>query len=117
MPLEFYFDEHVPKAITTGLRARGVDVLTAQEDGRKGDGDTTLLARATELDRVLFTRDDDFFAHAKSVIERGGHICGLVYAHQLRVGIGQCVKDLELMAKASDPGDMRDRIEMLPLGA
>ncbi len=28
-----YMDEHVPKAITIGLRMRGIDVLTVQEDG------------------------------------------------------------------------------------
>jgi hypothetical protein len=28
-----YFDVHVPISISTELRRRGVDVLTAQEDG------------------------------------------------------------------------------------
>jgi hypothetical protein len=30
MSLSFYMDEHVPKAITNGLRIRGIDVLTVQ---------------------------------------------------------------------------------------
>jgi hypothetical protein len=29
MPLALYMDQHVPRAITTGLRLRDVDVLTA----------------------------------------------------------------------------------------
>ena len=29
----FYFDVHVPSPITGQLRRRGVDILTAQEDG------------------------------------------------------------------------------------
>lgn len=33
MSVAFYMDEHVPRAISVGLRLRGVDVLTAQEDG------------------------------------------------------------------------------------
>ena len=33
MPLALYMDQHVPRAITTGLRLRNVDVLTAFEDG------------------------------------------------------------------------------------
>jgi hypothetical protein len=33
MPLAFYMDHHVPRAVTLGLRLRGVDVLTAYEDG------------------------------------------------------------------------------------
>ncbi len=31
--LSFYMEQHVPSAITRGLRRRGVDVLTAEEDG------------------------------------------------------------------------------------
>ncbi len=34
MSLRFYMDVHVPQAITDELRRRGVDVLTAQEDGQ-----------------------------------------------------------------------------------
>ena len=40
---------------------------------------------------------------------------GVVYAHQLRVTVGQCIADLELIAKASDPADVADRVIYLPL--
>lgn len=33
MPLALYMDHHVPRAITVGLRLRGVEVITAYEDG------------------------------------------------------------------------------------
>lgn len=33
MSLPFYFDQHVPAAIGRALRLRGVEVLTAYEDG------------------------------------------------------------------------------------
>ena len=33
MPIAFYMDHHVPRAITLGLRVRKVEVLTAYEDG------------------------------------------------------------------------------------
>ncbi len=29
--IRFYMDQHVPRAVTLGLRRRGVDVLTTQE--------------------------------------------------------------------------------------
>ena len=35
MSVAIYMDEHVHRAITAGLRLRGVDVVTAQEDGRR----------------------------------------------------------------------------------
>jgi hypothetical protein len=43
-----YMDEHIHRAITTGLRLRGVDVLTAQDDGRRQVPDHVLLDRATD---------------------------------------------------------------------
>ncbi len=55
MPLALYMNEHVPRAITVGLRVRGVDVLTVQEDDRRGTDDADLLDRAVELNRVMFS--------------------------------------------------------------
>jgi predicted nuclease of predicted toxin-antitoxin system len=64
MSLAFYMDEHVPRSITAGLRLRNVDVLTVQEDGRTGFPDPQVLDRSTELQRILFTQDDDFLVEA-----------------------------------------------------
>ena len=43
MSLALYMDVHVPAAITRALRRRGVDVLTAQEDGNARLPDPALL--------------------------------------------------------------------------
>ncbi len=43
---------------------RGVDVLTAQEDNTARLSDSELLDRASELERVLFSQDDDLLAEA-----------------------------------------------------
>jgi predicted nuclease of predicted toxin-antitoxin system len=64
MAIAFYMDHHVPRAITAGLRLRGVDVLTAYEDGSIELDDSALLDRANELERILFTRDDDLLIEA-----------------------------------------------------
>jgi len=40
MTLALYMDEHVRRAITNGLKLRGIDVITVQEDGRTGTPDT-----------------------------------------------------------------------------
>lgn len=47
MPVALYMDAHVPRVITLGLRMRGVDVLTAREDGAETFSDPALLDRAT----------------------------------------------------------------------
>jgi hypothetical protein len=108
-------DVHVPAVIARTLLARGVDVFTAQADGTTRLEDSTLLDRAGSLGRVLFTRDDDFLTEAASRQRDGISFAGLVYAHQLRVTIGQCVHDLEIIAKCCDPADLANRVEHLPL--
>jgi len=45
----------------------------------------------------------------------GETFAGVVYAHQLRVNIGRCIADLELIAKATEPEDWLNRLEYLPL--
>jgi hypothetical protein len=42
-------DHHIPAAITSGMRRRGVDVLTAFEDGSADGSDDRLLERAIEF--------------------------------------------------------------------
>lgn len=115
MAIALYMDHHVPRAITTGLRLRGIDVLTAHEDGAAQLGDPALLSRATELGRVLFSRDDDLLVEAVHRQREGISFAGVIFAHQLQASIGQCVHDLEMVAKAGDPEDMVDRIQYLPL--
>lgn len=108
-------DVHVPQAITDGLRRRGVDVLTAQEDEAERASDAAILDRAYALQRVLFTRDQDFLAEASHRQAMRRPFFGIVYAHQLRVSIGQCVADLELIAKTCTAADLANRVEHLPL--
>jgi len=110
----FYMDVHVHRAITNGLRLRGVDVLIAQEDGYRTASDSLLLDRATELRRVLFSQDDDLLAEAKRRQVEGVAFAGVIYAHQLRVTIGRCVHDLELIAKATEAKELVNRVEFLP---
>jgi hypothetical protein len=59
-------DVHVKAAITAGARRRGIDVITAQEDRATRLEDILLLDRATALERVLFSQDDDLLAIART---------------------------------------------------
>ncbi|NCJ06879.1 hypothetical protein GS597_10235 [Synechococcales cyanobacterium C] len=95
-------DENVPKQITNGLRRRGINVLTVQEDNRARLPDPGVLSRATELSRVLFSRDSDFLVIAQSLQAEGMAFAGVIYAHSKAVSIGDCIRDLELIAKACD---------------
>jgi hypothetical protein len=108
-------DHHVPAAITQGLRRRGVDVLTAEEDQTSEWDDERLLERATLLGRIVFTQDDDFLAIGHHWRNSGRDFAGIVYAHQLRITVGQAINDLELIQKIMTADEMRNRIEFLPI--
>ena len=84
-------DVHVPRAVTSGLRLRGIDVLTAQEDGCAGLDDAALLKRATELNRILVTQDKDLLHEGGKLQVAQDH--GIVYAHRPKVSFGQMVAD------------------------
>ncbi|HEY9803875.1 MAG TPA: DUF5615 family PIN-like protein [Leptolyngbyaceae cyanobacterium] len=115
MSLAFYIDENVHRGITVGLRIRGVDVLTVQEDKRTGFPDPLILDRATELERVLFSQDEDFLAEANRRQDEGIDFLGVIYAHKLRVSVGDCIRDLEIIAKAAYVEELKNRIQYLPL--
>lgn len=115
MSIALYMDENVHRAVTNSLRLRGVDVLTVQEDKRIGFPDPKILDRATELGRVLFTQDDDFLAEANHRQAEDMDFFGVIYAHKLRVSVGDCIRDLEIIAKAANPEELANRVQYLPL--
>lgn len=108
-------DVHVPQAITDQLRRRNVDVLTAIEDNADELPDDELLERVRLLGRVIFTQDIRFKAMAQDWQRQGKSFAGLVFGHQLGGTIGQYVKDLELIAQASEQDEWLNTIEYLPL--
>ena len=115
MTVKLYMDEHIHKAVTNGLRIRGVDVLTVQEDGLAGEPDLIILDRATALNRLIFSQDRDFLIEANRRQVEGIEFVGLVYGHQVEVSIGDCIYGLELIAKLGTPEEFINRVEYLPL--
>lgn len=115
MSTKLYTDVHVRLAVVEGLRLRGVDVLRAQEDGAGRLPDPALLDRTTELQRVLFTQDDDLLREAKRRQQSGVVFSGVIYAHQLNITIKECIEDLTLVALASETEEWLNHVEYLPL--
>ncbi len=62
MPLKLYLDENVDVSVAAGLRRRGIDVVTALDQGKLGAGDEAHLAWATAGGRLLVTHDIADFA-------------------------------------------------------
>ncbi len=108
-------DVHVRRSVTVGLRLRGVEVVTAQQDGTGRSEDPDLLDRALALGKVLFTQDDDLLREATHRQRTGKPFAGLVYAHQQNITVRRTIEDLELIAKACDPPELANRVLFLPL--
>lgn len=115
MTVGYYMDQHIPRAITNGLRLRGVDVLTTQEDGTEMITDSELLDRASELGLVLFTFDDDLLVEASHRQKLNNPFSGLIYMHLQDVSIGKCINGLEIIAKAGETKDLDNFVVYLPL--
>ena len=114
MAIALYMDVHVPQSITEQLRRRGIDVLTAIEDSSAELADEALLEHASSLGRVLFTQDICFKALAEDWQRHERPFAGLIFGHQLGGTIGQFVKDLELIALASESEEWLNFVEYLP---
>lgn len=113
--IPLYMDEHVPRAITNGLRLRDVDLITAQEDGYSGKSDAELLDRSTHLERAFFTHDDDLLVEAVRRQRAGQVFHGVIYAHHLKISIGKCIHDLEILSKFGDGEEIKNQVVFLPL--
>lgn len=87
--IKLYLDEDtISRALINGLRARNVDVLTAQEVGALGASDEAQLAFATSQHRTIFTFNTrDFMQlHTRALAQNHSH-AGIIVSDQLQVGI------------------------------
>jgi len=106
--IRFYLDEHVPRAVATGLRMRGIDVLTAQEAGLLEAPDADHLTLAMRQGRMVFTQDADFLRmHAA-----GAQHAGIAYASQ-QTPVGGIVRGLMLIHQILQPREVENHVEFL----
>jgi len=77
MSVAFYMDEHISSKLTKALRRRGINVLTAREDGYIRTPDIEILDRASSLMRVVVTCDDDYLIEAERRLNNGIYFYGI----------------------------------------
>lgn len=108
-PIRCYLDQHIPGAVTSGLRQHGVDVLTAQEANRCGVSDQDQLAFAMAQGRVMVTFDSDFLALDASGVQHAG----IAWCPATKYAIGQLIQALLLLHGVLNSDDMRNHVEYL----
>jgi len=78
-----------------------------------------LFERATASGRILFSQDQDLLQdlliEARQRQETGRAFGGIIYAHQLRISVGQCIDDLERIAPTCSVDELAGRVTFIPL--
>ena len=102
-------DVHVHRAITTGLRRRGVEVLTCQEADLGTSSDESILQYANDNNWVVFSQDDDFL---KICATPDFNFNGLVYSHK-RNSVSRILAGLMLIFEVLESEEMEGNIEFV----
>jgi hypothetical protein len=114
MSVPFYFDHNMPRVIAAVLRDRGIDVLTARDDGHEFRPDDQLLQRANYLGRIVVTQDHDFLEITHAWQSAGRPFAGVVFSHAMRVSIGTLINDLEMVARVVTAEEFANTVVWIP---
>ena len=96
--------------IASGLRRRGVSVLTTHDAGNLANSDEEQLDFAKQNELVIFTMDDDYLL----LHHKNPEHTGIIYAAQnKKISVGEAVKSLWLLYEVLTPRDMQGHVEYL----
>ena len=102
------------QVLLKALRARGVDVRTAHEDGMVGRADSDQLRWATSQRRVLYSCNvGDFFHLHTALLTQGEAHAGLILVSQQRYSMGDQIRRVLRLIAAVSAEDMENRVEFL----
>ena len=111
--IRIYTDESVDIAIAQGLKRRGVEAFSARDRDKLGLTDEEQFVFANEENAAIFTHDTDFLRIAAQWMDEGKKHYGVIYCHQTAYGIGDCIRNLKILASVLTKEDMINHIEFL----
>src|SRR2546425_1015836 len=113
--IRLYIDEDAAEhAVVTGLRARGIDVLTVLDAGMTSATDEEQLAYAASQDRTIYTLNVGDFCrlHAEHFAAGTNHHGILVIPRQ-RYSIGEKIRRLIDHIDSVSAEEMHNRLDFL----
>ena len=115
MRIRLYMDEDsMDRGLLRALRARGVDVTTALDEGMIECDDARHLDYATAHGRVLYTLNVvDFYRLHMDCLARGKSHAGIILARQQRYSAGEQMRRLLRLITARSAEEMRNNVEFL----
>ena len=115
MSIRLYIDEDsMDRALVRALRARGVDVTTASEEGMIERGDAEHLDYATAQGRVLYSFNrEDFYRLHTTYLAQGKSHAGIILARQQHYSVGEQMRRLLSLIATRSADEMKNWIEFL----
>lgn len=101
-------------ALVRGLRARGVDVVTALEEGMIERDDDEHLEFAAKIERLLYSFNvGDFYSLHRRYLSEGKEHAGLILTRQQQFTIGEQLRRLLRLIAKVPAEEMKSRVEFL----
>lgn len=102
------------RSLVHALRARGVDVTTAVDEGMIERDDAEHLDYATAQGRVLYTFNvGDFNRLHKEYLTQGKNHAGIILAPQQRYSVGEQMRRLLRLMATKSADNMKNNVEFL----
>ena len=113
--IRVYVDEDAAEhAVTSALRARGVDVLTTLEAGRTGISDEEQLLFAVSRQRCLYSFNvRDYSRLHGEFLRSGRQHFGIIVIPDQRYSVGEKVRRIAKLVAVVTGEEMVNRIEFL----
>ncbi len=117
MTIRLYFDEDsMSRSLVRSLRARGIDVTTAFDEGMIEMEDSEHLEFSTQLNRVLCSHNVGDFHELHTIFLNEGKIhAGIILAPQQRYSIGEQMRRLLRLIATKSAEDMKNNLELLSM--
>jgi hypothetical protein len=113
--IRLYFDEDsMAHGLLQALRARGIDAVSAEEEGRRSLTDLAQLEWATAHNRVLYIKNAANFQRLHTAILVGGHHhAGIIILTKQGFSIGDQLRALLRLHATRTSEDMLDSLAFL----
>ena len=90
------------------MKRRGVEAFSAKDIGKLGLTDEGQIEVATRKEAVIFTHYIDFLRIAIHKQHPG-----IIYVHQQKLSVGECIKRLKVIVETKSRKEMRNQMIFL----
>ncbi len=113
--MKLLLDENLSRRIVSLIASHYPGSSQVTLLGLERASDTAIWAYARQHDFIIVTKDSDFLAIAQNSLTNDVIPPGVIFITDDYLPIGQCIADLELVAKVYDINEVMGRILFLPL--